>query len=469
VTVALPVVAIVGRPNVGKSTLLNRIIGRRSAIVEEQPGVTRDRKDVDADWLGRPFRLVDTGGWLARGSDLDEKVSRQAERAMADADLILLIIDVTTGVTEEDSHVADLLRRTDKPVLVVANKVDDVSREGLIWELMGLGFGEPFPVSALHGRGTGDLLDAVVARLPQPTPGAGDVAEADEAAGAFVPGGRRWRQAARAERAREASEPEPDGDEAAVAVAIVGRPNVGKSTLFNRLTGDERAVVHDRPGTTRDTIDTVVETELGPIRLVDTAGMRRRSKIDEGTEYYSAVRALQAVDDADVALLVVDSTVGVTGQDQRLAERVDASGCPIVVLLNKWELLDADERAELRWQVKEKLRFIGEAPVLPVSALSGKGVHKLLPALGASVDAYHRRIPTSRVNDVIHDAQLAHPAPGGARVLYATQGATDPPTFTLFVNRELHQTYLRYLERKLREAFDLGATPVKLRVRRRGA
>jgi GTP-binding protein len=212
----------------------------------------------------------------------------------------------------------------------------------------------------------------------------------------------------------------------------------------------------------------VVETEVGPLRLVDTAGLRRRSKIGEGTEYYSLVRALQAVDEADVALLVIDATDGVTGQDQRLAERVTAAGCPVVVLLNKWELLDAEARADLRWQVSDKLGFVGDAPVLPITALSGKGVHKLLPALAVSVDAYHRRIPTSRVNAVIADAQSAHPAPGGAKVLYATQGAADPPTFTLFVNRELPRTYLRYLERKLREAFDLGATPVKLRVRRRG-
>jgi len=251
-------------------------------------------------------------------------------------------------------------------------------------------------------------------------------------------------------------------------VAIVGRPNVGKSTLFNRLTGDERAVVHDMPGTTRDTIDTVVETELGPLRLVDTAGMRRRSKVGEGTEYYSIVRALQAVDEADVALLVIDATEGVTGQDQRLAERIDAAGCPIVVLLNKWELLDAEGRADLRWQVEDKLRFVGDAPVLPITALSGKGVHKLFPALAASVDAYRRRIPTAKVNAALRAAQDAQPAPGGARVLYATQGAAHPPTFTLFVNRELPRTYLRYLERKLREAFDLGATPVKLRIRRRG-
>jgi GTP-binding protein len=434
-------VSFIGRPNAGKSTLLNRIVGRRAAIVEERPGVTRDRKDVDADWLGRPFRLVDTGGWMVGGSDLDAKVSQQAERAIADADVVLFVVDVTTGVTEEDSRVAELLRRRGKPALLVANKVDDVSREGMVWELLSLGLGDPYPVSAVHGRGTGDLLDAVVARLP--------AAE---------------RAADRADVAPEAGAGSPEG----IAVAIVGRPNVGKSTLFNQLTGDERSVVHDLPGTTRDSIDTVIETELGPVRLVDTAGMRRRSKIGEGTEYYSLVRALQAVDDADVALLVIDATDGVTGQDQRLAERIDAAGCPIVLVLNKWELLDSDQRAELRWQVGDKLRFIGDAPVLPVTALTGRGVHKLFPALARSVDAYHRRIPTGRVNAVIQEAQQAHAAPGGARVLYATQGAAEPPTFTLFVNRELPRTYLRYLERRLREAFDLGATPLKLRVRRRG-
>ena len=443
---ALPVVAIVGRPNVGKSTLLNRVLGRRAAIVEERPGVTRDRKDVEADWLGRRFRLVDTGGWMARGSDLEAKVSAQSERAIADADVVLFVVDVVTGATEDDARVAELLRASRKPVLLLANKVDDTGREHQMWELMALGLGEPHPVSALHGRGTGDLLDIVVGLLPPP-----DEDEAGDEAG------------------DDDLDPVSEADsDVSVAVAIVGRPNVGKSTLFNRLTGDERAVVHDLPGTTRDTVDTVVETDLGPLRLVDTAGMRRRSRIDEGTEYYSLVRALQAVDEADVALLVIDATEGVTGQDQRLAERIDAAGSPIVIMLNKWDLLDADGRADLRWQVSDKLRFVGDVPVLPISALSGKGVHKLYPALEASVDAYRRRIPTAKVNAVIRDAQLAQSAPGGARVLYATQGAANPPTFTLFVNRELPRTYLRYLERKLREAFDLGPTPLKLRVRRRG-
>jgi GTPase len=458
--VRLPVVAIVGRPNVGKSTLLNRIVGRRAAIVEERPGVTRDRKDVDADWLGRPFRLVDTGGWVVGGSDLDAKVSQQAERAIAGADVVLLVVDVTTGVTEEDSRVAELLRRRGKPALLVANKVDDVSREGMVWELLSLGLGDPVPVSALHGRGTGDLLDAVVQRLdasPERPRGRA------EAVAELAAESRGFEGAERDAQGVASSEAEVQ-----VAVAIVGRPNVGKSTLFNQLTGDERSVVHDLPGTTRDSIDTVIETELGPVRLVDTAGMRRRSKIGEATEYYSLVRALQAVDDADVALLVIDATEGVTGQDQRLAERIDAAGCPIVLVLNKWELLDSDQRSEVRWQVGDKLRFIGDAPVLPITALSGRGVHKLFPALARSVDAYHRRIPTGRVNAVIQEAQQAHAAPAGARVLYATQGAAEPPTFTLFVNRELPRTYLRYLERKLREAFDLGATPLKVRVRRRG-
>jgi GTP-binding protein len=260
-----------------------------------------------------------------------------------------------------------------------------------------------------------------------------------------------------------------DGNARIFGVALVGRPNVGKSTLFNRLIGDERSVVHDMPGTTRDAVDTVVETPDGPIRFVDTAGMRRRSRIDDGTEYYSFVRALQAVDAADVALLVIDAGEGITHQDQRLAERIDAAGCPVVVLLNKWELLDAERRADVMYQVGQKLHFLGQSAVLKISALTGKGVHDLLPALAEAIADYHVRIPTRRVNDVIRAAQQAQPAPHGARVLYATQGATDPPTFTLFANRELPQTYVRYLERRLREDLDLGATPITMRVRRRSS
>jgi GTP-binding protein len=438
----LPMVAIVGRPNVGKSTLLNRIVGRREAIVEERPGVTRDRKEVEADWQGRRFLLVDTGGWLPGGDTLDEKVSRQSEKAIADAAVVLVVVDATVGITEEDARFADVLRGTRTPVLLAANKVDDANREAAIWELMGLGLGEPSPISALHGRGTGDLLDRLLEVLPGADGDSPDVAVEAGATG------------------------DEDG-ERVFSVAIVGRPNVGKSTLFNRLIGTERAVVHDMPGTTRDSIDTVVETEEGPIRFVDTAGMRRRSRIDEGTEYYSLVRALQSVDRSDVALLVIDATEGVTAQDQRLAERVDAAGCPIVVVLNKWELLDAEQRADVTSQMARKLHFIGEAVVLKISALTGKGVTKLLPALADAIDAYHRRAPTRKVNEVLRAAQQRQPAPHGGRVLYATQGAVDPPTFTLFANKTLPPTYLRYLERSLREAFDMGATPIKLRVRRR--
>ncbi len=436
-----PVVAIVGRPNVGKSTLLNRIVGRRVAIVEERPGVTRDRKEVEADWRGHEFTLVDTGGWLvAPDGDLDGKVSRQSERAIGDADVVLFVVDATAGVMADDAEVAEILRRSDTPCLLVANKIDHAVHEPLIWELLSLGLGEPYPVSALHGRGSGDLLDAVIEHFPElPEPP--------------VPGEER---------------PEPtDGDDDVISVAIVGRPNVGKSTLFNRLVGADRSVVHDLPGTTRDSIDTVVETDLGPLRFIDTAGMRRKSRIEEGTEYYSLVRALGSIDRADVALLLIDATEGVTHQDQRLAERIDVAGCPTVIVLNKWELLDAEARADVERQLGRKLEFLARAPVLKVSALTGLGVHRLQPVLEATIHDYHRRIPTRAVNQVLRAAQAAQPAPGGARVLYALQGASEPPTFTLFANRTLPQTYLRYLERSLREGFDLGSTPIKLRVRRR--
>jgi GTPase len=442
----LPIVAIVGRPNVGKSTLLNRIVGRREAIVEEKPGVTRDRKEVVGEWQGRSFLLVDTGGWLPGGSDLDSKVSQQSERAIRDAQAVLMVVDAVVGVTEEDSRVADLLRRVKAPVLVAVNKVDSTNRESGVWEFVSLGLGDPYPVSALHGRGTGDLLEALCEVLPEPEP---DAAELEAAYLAEHPG-------------------RPGGDKV-FSVALVGRPNVGKSTLFNRLIGDDRSVVHDLPGTTRDSIDTVVDTPDGPVRFVDTAGMRRKARIDEGTEYYSFVRALQSIDTADVALLVIDATVSVTHQDQRLAERIDAAGCPVVVLLNKWETLDAEARVEVTYQVGQKLHFLGESPVLKISALTGKGVNRLLPALADTIDDYHKRVPTRKVNDVIRTAQSAQPGPHGVRVLYAVQGAIDPPTFTLFANKTVPATYLRYLERRLREELDLGSTPIKLRVRQRSS
>jgi GTP-binding protein len=442
VNASLPVVAVVGRPNVGKSTLVNRFVGRRDAIVEEKPGVTRDRKMLEADWNGRSFTVVDTGGWLLRTSGegaapLARRISGQAERAVADADVILMVVDVNVGITEEDAQVARILQRSERPVLLVANKVDDERRENESWAFARLGLGTPHPVSAIHGRGSGDLLDALVAALPE-LPAADDAGNADD--GIF-------------------------------SVAIVGRPNVGKSTLFNRLVGDERSIVHDLPGTTRDAVDTVVETDDGPLRFVDTAGMRRRSKIDEPTEYFSLVRALQAVDRADAALLVIDAHEGVSHQDQRLAERVDAAGTAIVIVLNKWDLLDAEGRAKAKIDVADRLAFLSYAPVLTVSALTGRMMQRVLPALREAEEAYHQRVPTAALNRVIREAQASHPPPAAKRhrprVLYATQGANDPPTFTLFATHELPPTYLRYLERKIREAFDLGPTPIKLRVRRR--
>jgi GTPase len=448
-TTNVPVVAIVGRPNVGKSTLVNRIIGRREAIVEEQPGVTRDRKVLEAEWVGRSFNVVDTGGWIRTDEPLARQVSRQAELAIDEADVVVMVVDGAVGPTDEDGLVANILRRSNKPVLLAVNKVDDANRESDAWDFTRLGIGDPVPVSALHGRGSGELLDLIVDRLP-PEPegpeGGGDGSPGADAEGLGTP-------------------------EKPFSVAIVGRPNVGKSTLFNRLVGEERAVVHDSPGTTRDTIDTVVETEDGWLRFVDTAGMRRKSRIDEGTEYYSLVRALQAIDRSDAALLVVDATEGVTHQDQRLAERVDASGCATVVVLNKWDALDADAREDVLAEVVDRLAFLSYAPVLKTSALTGRNVTRLLPALFQARDEYHRRVPTRALNEVLQAAQLAQPPPAERghrpRILYATQGATDPPTFTLFTTRELPAGYLRYLERKIREAFSIGPTPIKLRVRRR--
>jgi GTP-binding protein len=434
-----PVVVIAGRPNVGKSTLVNRIVGRRIAIVEEQPGVTRDSLELAADWRGRDFLIVDTGGVVDRGDSLDRKVTEKALRAAKNADVILFLLDATTGITVEDEVVASLLRRFGSRVLIIANKVDSEKQETDAWEFSRLGFGDPVAVSAIHGRGIGDLLDIIVGRFP-PEPG---------------------------EESEPTEPPERPGQKEVAAIAIVGRPNVGKSTLFNRLVGDERTIVHDLPGTTRDAIDTVVETDLGLVRFIDTAGLRRKSRIGQGSEYYSLVRSLSAIDRADVAVLVIDSIEGVTHQEQRLAERVDAAGSPIVILLNKWDALTTEQRLAVTRDVDDRLAFLSYAPTLRASALTGQGIHRLLPALRAAIDAYHHRIPTAQLNEALKSAQAAHPPPAG-RILYGVQGAIDPPTFTLFTSRRLPPTYMRYLERILREKFKLGPTPLKLRVRVRG-
>ena len=445
-TGGLPTVVIIGRPNVGKSTLFNRIIGSQQAIVEDRPGITRDRKVLEATWLEVPFLVIDTGGWMPSGDGtaLDDKVSEQVEEAVDGADVVLFVVDASVGLTDDDSMIANWLRRTRRDVLVIANKADNDRRETDRWEFLSLGLGDPIPVSALHGRRAGDLLDEVIARFSEEARGHRDLGEYEQ--------GDDW-----------------DGDDeiAAPRIAIVGRPNVGKSTLFNRLVGSERAVVHDMAGTTRDAIDTLVETEDGPMVFIDTAGMRRKGKIDDSTEYYSMVRALRAIDDADVALLVIDGTEGVTSQDQRLAERVNASGCPILLVLNKWELVSADDRLDVMTELHRKLAFVGDAPILKISALTGKNVSRLLPHLQESIAQYHTRVPTRDINKVIAAAQQRAPGPKGAKVLYAVQGATDPPTFTLFVNREIPATYMRYIERTIREEFGLGSTAIKMRVRKR--
>ena len=443
----LATVVIIGRPNVGKSTLFNRIVGSQQAIVEDRPGITRDRKELAAEWLDVPFRVVDTGGWMPGGDDLDAKISRQVEAAVKDADVVLFVVDASVGLTDDDQTIANWIRRSKTEVIVVANKADNERRETEMWEFMSLGIGEPVPVSALHGRRAGDLLDIVLERFPEHL--------RLPVAPAIDP----WA-------------PDPDLEVEAPAesvprVAIVGRPNVGKSTLFNRLVGEDRAVVHDMAGTTRDSIDTLVETEGGPVVFIDTAGMRRKGKIDDSAEYYSFVRALRSIDDADVALLVIDATVGVTAQDQRLAERVDSAGCPIVLILNKWDLVGTEERLEVQAEVKRMLAFVADQSVLKISALSGKNVDKLHPRLHEAISQYHTRVPTKDVNKVIAAAQQRQPAGGGAKIMYAVQGAIDPPTFTLFVNREIPQHYLRYIERTIREEFGLGSTALKLRVRKR--
>ena len=387
-----PQVVIVGRPNVGKSSLVNRLAGKRVAVVEEHRGVTRDRKAVEVEWNGLAFDVVDTGGWLEGGTTLEDKVSQQAEAALASADLVLLVVDVTTGMVDEDTHAARWALRSGRPVA---------------------------------------LLDFIVAEL-------GEVREVEAAADA--------------------------DDDGALRVAIVGRPNVGKSTLFNKLIGEERSVVHDLPGTTRDAIDTVIESEVGLIRFIDTAGMRRRAKTEAGLETYAVLRSLDALDRADIAILVIDATIGATGQDQRLAERIGAAGCPSLVVLNKWELVAAEDRDDVLATVGQKLAFLGDAPVMKTTATSGKGVHRILPALAVAAHDYAKRVPTGALNRAIRDLQIKQPAPTG-KIRYAVQGATEPPTFTLFVAGRLPSTYLRYVERSLRERFELGTSPLRVRVR----
>ena len=477
---SLPKVAIIGRPNVGKSTLLNRIAGRRVAIVEARPGVTRDRKEVVVDWQGWEFLLIDTGGWLQAGSDIDHKVSAQSEYAISTANLLLFVVDATLGVTQEDADMAAFLHRQHVPVLLVSNKADSPRQEAMAWEFVNLGFGNPWPLSALHGRGTADVLDEVVKQIYNPETTSDTAAPSDSAISTPATSDTAHTDAAISDTSHtdpaisntshtDSATTNTPSTDVTVSVAIVGMPNVGKSTLFNKFVGEARSVVHDEPGTTRDSVDSIVQTELGPIRFVDTAGLRRKARIDQETERYAALRALRSIDQADIVLLIIDATKGITHQDLRLAERVDNAGCPVLLLLNKWELLTTEQRATVKDDVQRRLSFVGDGSVFPITALSGRGIQKIFPALSGVVEDYRKRVPTRLVNKTIREAQAAHSAPGGARVLYATQGATDPPTFLLFVNRKLPPTYVRYLERKLREEFSFGATPLRMRVRLRAS
>jgi GTP-binding protein len=430
-TSRLPRVAVVGRPNVGKSTLVNRILGRRAAITQEMPGVTRDRVTYQADWAGRRFELVDTGGWEPKATGLQASVVAQAERAMADADLVLLVVDATVGVTEEDAAVAARLRRGRVPVILVANKVDSAAAEPQVAGLWSLGLGEPLPVSSLHGRGAGDLLDAVVEWLGTAT------AAADEPQ---VP-----------------------------ALAIVGRPNVGKSSLLNRLAGHDLAIVDPTPGTTRDTVDSIVERAGRSYRLVDTAGMRRSFQQAEGADYFAFVRSLEAVDRADVALLVLEAPLGVAEQDQKVAVRAVEAGCGLVLLANKWDLMDDEARHQFGVDLERKLYFVDWAPMLRVSARTGRGVEKVWGLVDRVLAERSRRIPTAALNQWLERATERTPPPPvrgrPVKVRYATQARVDPPEVVLFTSGQLSPSYRRYLEKDLRRTFGFEGTPVRLVVR----
>jgi GTPase len=427
----LPRVAVVGRPNVGKSTLVNRILGRRAAITQEQPGVTRDRVAYQADWAGRRFQLIDTGGWESRATGLQARVVTQAERAMADANLILFVVDATVGITEEDAAVAARLRRGQVPVLLVANKVDSAAAEPQTADLWSLGLGEPLAVSSLHGRGSGDLLDVVIERL-------GTVAVADD---------------------------EPD----VPALAIVGRPNVGKSSLLNKLAGDDLAIVDPTPGTTRDTVDSIVERAGQSYRLVDTAGMRRSFQQAEGADYFAFVRSLEAVDRADVALLVLEAPLGVAEQDQKVAVRAVEAGCGLVLLANKWDLMDDEARRQFGVDLERKLHFVDWAPMLRVSARTGRGVEKIWGLVDGVLAERARRIPTAALNQWLGQATERTPPPPvrgrTVKVRYATQARINPPELVVFTTGPLTPAYRRYLEHDLRRTFGFEGTPLRLVVR----
>ncbi len=428
-----PVLAVVGRPNVGKSTLVNRLLGRREAVVEDVPGVTRDRVTYDAQWRGRRFTVVDTGGWDPDAEGLALAVSAQAEVAIAAADAVLFVVDVAVGATDADEAVVKVLRRAGKPVVLAANKVDDERAESDAASLWSLGLGEPYSVSALHGRGSGDLLDAILEALPE------------------------------APRELESAEGGPR------RVALLGRPNVGKSSMLNRLSGEERVLVDSVAGTTRDPVDSLVEVGGEVWRFVDTAGLRRRVSHASGSEYYSSLRTQAALEAAEVAVVLIDASEVLSEQDQRiLAMAVDA-GRALVIAFNKWDLVDEDRRATLKKEIDRDLARLEWAPRVNVSALTGRAVDKLAPAMRTALEGWQTRIPTGRLNAWIADviAETPPPVRGGKqpKVLFATQAGTRPPRFVLFTSGFLEAGYRRFLERKLREDFGFPGTPIEVSVK----
>jgi GTP-binding protein len=428
-----PVLAVVGRPNVGKSTLVNRVLGRRVAVVEDVPGVTRDRIAYDATWRGRAFTVVDTGGWEPDAAGLAARVAEQAQIAVEAADAVLFVVDATVGATDADEAVARVLQRSGKPVVLAANKVDDQRAEADAAELWGLGLGEPFPVSALHGRSSGDLLDAVLDALPE----------------------------APAERFEEETGPR--------RVALLGRPNVGKSSLLNRLVGDERSIVDATAGTTRDPVDSMVMLGGEEWRFVDTAGLRRRVREASGAEYYSSLRTASALENAEVAVVLLDASEPLSEQDQRIITMVAEAGRGLVLAMNKWDLVDEERRMMLEREVERDLARVTWAPRVNVSARTGRAVEKLAPALRTALASWESRVPTGRLNSWLGDIVAATPPPmrGGKqpKVLFATQASTKPPRFVIFATGFLEAGYRRFLERRLREDFGFEGSPIEVSVK----
>lgn len=430
-----PVVAVVGRPNVGKSTLVNRILGRRAAVVQDTPGVTRDRVSYDAEWVGREFVLVDTGGWASDATGMAARIAEQAEIAIQLADAVLFVVDATVGTTDEDQAVVKVLRRAKKPVVLAANKVDDQRAEADAAAMWNLGLGQPWPVSALHGRGSGDLLDALIAVLP------------NDDQGPTAP------------------------DDGPPRVAIVGKPNVGKSSLLNKVVGAERAVVSPVSGTTVDPIDELAVIDNTTYLLVDTAGVRKRVNQSSGAEFYAWLRTQAAIERADVCVVVVDASEPVSEQDLRILDHVEQAGRGLVLAFNKWDLTDDERRRYLNREIERDLHAWAWAPSVNISALTGRGVERIGRAVEIALNGWATRVPTGQLNAFVARIIAAHPHPVRSgkqpRILFATQAHACPPTFVLFTSGQLDPQYERFVERRLREEFGFPGTPVHIQVRAR--